>query len=112
MGEIFKESLSLKKTIDQGIKIATYFQNANNQFFIGQLCNQQFETHSKIYTISAPGKTRWNSLFYMCTTLLHIQKALEVSIQKLIIFIFQVFINLIFIKKNSFHWSLKIFGER
>jgi len=78
VGEIFKESLSLKKTIDQGIKLASYFRNANNQFFIGQLRNQQFEMYRKIYAISAPCETRWNSLFFMCTTLLRTQEALKV----------------------------------
>ncbi|RIB02112.1 hypothetical protein C2G38_2228766 [Gigaspora rosea] len=54
MGEIFKKVDAIKNTIDQEIKAANYFRNANNQFFIGQLRNQQFEIYKKIYTISAP----------------------------------------------------------
>ncbi|CAG8582572.1 1961_t:CDS:2 [Gigaspora margarita] len=34
--------------------------------------------YRKTYAISAPCKTRWNSLFFMCTTLLRTQEALEI----------------------------------
>ncbi|CAG8837098.1 9821_t:CDS:2, partial [Gigaspora margarita] len=78
IGEIFKESTQFKTTIDRAIKLTNYFRNANHQFFIGQLRDIQYNTYKKIYSITAPGETRWNSFFYMCTSLMRTQKALEI----------------------------------
>ena len=79
VGEIFKESVDLKTTINNAIQLATYFRNANNKFFIAKLRDQQKETYGKYYTIVAPGETRWNSYYEVCTSILRIQKALQVN---------------------------------
>src|SRR5947207_4733349 len=57
VGEIFKESTDLKKSLNDAIQLATYFRNANNKFFIARLCDQQKKTYGKYYTIAAPGET-------------------------------------------------------
>ena len=80
VGEIFKESTEFKTTMDQAIKLATYFKNSNHKFFIAHLKEQQYETYRKIIAISVPGETCWNSLYYMCISLLKTQQALQVSI--------------------------------
>ena len=84
VGEIFKESTEFKTTIDRAIRLATYFGNSNHKFFIGRLRNQQYETYKKHIAISVPGETRWNSLYYMCVSLLKTQQALQVNIFNLI----------------------------
>jgi hypothetical protein len=79
VGEIFKESTDLKISINHAIQLTTYFKNANNKYFIAKLRDQQKETYGKYYTIVAPGETRWNSYYEVCTSLLKIQKALQVN---------------------------------
>jgi len=37
VGDIFKVSPELKSTSQQALKIAVYFKNANNKYFIGNL---------------------------------------------------------------------------
>jgi hypothetical protein len=79
VGEIFKESTEFKVTVDQANKLATYFRNANNKFFIGQLKELQHEIYGKYITPIAPGETRWNSIYETCLSLLKTQQALQVS---------------------------------
>src|SRR6185369_3167995 len=79
VGEIFKESTEFKTTIDKGIRLATYFRNSNNKFFIANLKEIQYETYEKFIAPIVPGETRWNSIYMMCTSLLNTQKALQVS---------------------------------
>ena len=85
MREIFKESTEFKVTVDHANKLATYFQNSNNKFFIGQLKELQYEIYKKYITPIAPGETRWNSIYETCLSLLKTQQALQVSIFYLII---------------------------
>ena len=85
MGEIFKESTEFKVTVDHTNKLATYFRNSNNKFFIGQLKELQYEIYKKYITPIAPGETRWNSIYETCLSLLKTQQALQVSIFYLII---------------------------
>lgn len=80
VGEIFKECTEFKITIDHAIRLATYFKNSNHKFFIAKLRDQQYETYGKCIAIAVPGETRWNSLYYMCTSLLKTQQALQVSL--------------------------------
>ncbi|PKK60735.1 hypothetical protein RhiirC2_818033 [Rhizophagus irregularis] len=78
VGEIFKESTEFKTTIDRAIRLATFFKNSNHKFFISRLREQQYETYKKYIAISVPGETRWNSLYYMCISLLKTQQALQI----------------------------------
>ncbi|RHZ60178.1 hypothetical protein Glove_357g58 [Diversispora epigaea] len=78
VGEIFKESVEFKNTIDKSIKLATYFRNSNNKFFIANLKELQYETYKKYIIPIVPAETRWNSIYMMCTSLLNIQKALQI----------------------------------
>ncbi|PKK58426.1 hypothetical protein RhiirC2_796315, partial [Rhizophagus irregularis] len=78
VGEIFKESTEFKTTIDRAIRLATYFKNSNHKFFIAHLKEQQYETYKKYIAIAVPGETCWNSLYYMCISLLKIQQALQI----------------------------------
>ena len=80
MNEIFKESTEFKITIDCAIKLDTYFKNSNHKFFIGCLHDQQYETYKKYIAIAISGETRWNSLYYMCNSLLKTQQVLQVNI--------------------------------
>lgn len=66
--------------MDHANKLATYFRNSNNKFFIGQLKEIQYEIYKKYITPIAPGETRWNSVYEMCLSLLKTQQALQVSI--------------------------------
>lgn len=79
VGEIFKESTEFKVTVDQANKVATYFRNSNNKFFIGQLKELQYEIYEKYITPIAPGETRWNSIYETCLSLIKTQQALQVS---------------------------------
>ena len=45
--EIFKVSPEFKTVSSQVLKIAVYFKNANNKYFIGQLRNIQEEIYGK-----------------------------------------------------------------
>ncbi|GET54624.1 ribonuclease H-like domain-containing protein [Rhizophagus irregularis DAOM 181602=DAOM 197198] len=78
VGEIFKESTEFKTTIDRAIRLATYFKNSNHKFFIAHLKEQQYETYKKYIAIAVPGETRWNSVYYMCISLLKTQQALQI----------------------------------
>ncbi|CAG8844196.1 37865_t:CDS:1, partial [Gigaspora margarita] len=60
VGEIFKESTELKTTMDQAIRLTTFFRNANNKYFIVKLRDQQKLTYKKYYGIAVLGETRWN----------------------------------------------------
>ncbi|RHZ86780.1 hypothetical protein Glove_46g127 [Diversispora epigaea] len=46
VGEIFKVSPEFKTTSTYALKIAAYFKNANNKYFIGQLLSPEFKTTS------------------------------------------------------------------
>lgn len=65
--------------MDKAIKIASFFRNPNYKFFIAKLKDQQYEEYNKYFTIAAPGETRWNSCYYVCTSILKTQKALQVN---------------------------------
>ncbi|RHZ77864.1 hypothetical protein Glove_170g15 [Diversispora epigaea] len=78
VGEIFKESTEFKQTMDKAIKIASFFRNPNYKFFIVKLKDQQYEEYKRYFTIAAPGETRWNSCYYICTSILKTQKALQI----------------------------------
>ncbi|CAG8604412.1 7473_t:CDS:2, partial [Ambispora gerdemannii] len=78
--EVFKEMTDLKTTMDRGIRLASYFKNANNKYFIAKLHDQQKITYNKYYGIAAPGETRWNSYYTVVTSLLQTQQALQVYI--------------------------------
>ncbi|PKY32728.1 hypothetical protein RhiirB3_394249, partial [Rhizophagus irregularis] len=78
VGKIFKESTEFKTTIDRAIRLATYFKNSNHKFFIAHLKEQQYETYKKYIAIAVPGETRWNSVYYMCISLLKTQQALQI----------------------------------
>ncbi|PKY61299.1 hypothetical protein RhiirA4_449822 [Rhizophagus irregularis] len=78
IGEVFKESTDLKVSMNHAIKLATYFRNANNKFFIAKLRDQQKITYGKYYTLAVPGETRWNSYYEVCTSVLRIQQALQI----------------------------------
>ncbi|EXX64454.1 hypothetical protein RirG_133580 [Rhizophagus irregularis DAOM 197198w] len=78
VGEIFKESTEFKTTIDRAIRLATFFKNSNHKFFISRLREQQYETYKKYIAISVPGETHWNSLYYMCISLLKTQQVLQI----------------------------------
>ena len=80
IGEIFKESIEFKTTIDQAIRLATYFRNSNNKFFIACLKELQQETYKKYITLIVSGEMRWNSIHAMCVSLLNTQRALQVSV--------------------------------
>ncbi|RHZ73021.1 hypothetical protein Glove_235g31 [Diversispora epigaea] len=43
--------------------------------------NQQYEEYKRYFTIAAPGKTRWNSCYYVCTSILKTQKALQFKLR-------------------------------
>ncbi len=79
VGEIFKESTDLKNTIEQAIRLATYFKNPNHKFFIAKLRDEQYTEYGKYFTIDAPGETRWNSFYTVCSSLIRSQKALQVN---------------------------------
>ncbi|CAB4446996.1 unnamed protein product [Rhizophagus irregularis] len=78
IGKVFKESTDLKVSMNHAIKLATYFRNANNKFFIAKLRDQQKITYGKYYTLAVPGETRWNSYYEVCTSVLRIQQALQI----------------------------------
>ena len=90
VGEIFKESSEFKTSIDHAIRLTTYFKNANHKFFIGRLRDQQRETYKKYIAIAIPGDTQWNSLYNMCISLLKTQRALQVSLLLLNVFIISI----------------------
>ncbi|CAG8620183.1 4_t:CDS:2, partial [Diversispora eburnea] len=72
------KSVKFKTTIDKGIRLATYFRNSNNKFFIVNLKELQYETYQKYIMSIVPAETRWNSIYIMCTSLLNTQKALQI----------------------------------
>lgn len=81
VGEIFKESTELKVALNNAIKLTTYFRNPNHKFFIAKLREQQKITYDgKIYALAAPGETRWNSYYEVCSSLLRTQQALQVNL--------------------------------
>lgn len=57
MGEIFKESTEFKSSIDSAIRLATYFRNSNNKFFISALKELQKETYGTYITPIVPVET-------------------------------------------------------
>ncbi|RHZ82237.1 hypothetical protein Glove_110g32 [Diversispora epigaea] len=77
VGEVFKESTEFKTTLDKAIRLASFFRNSNNKFFISKLKEIQYEEYNKESTIVSPGETRWNSYYYVCTSLIKTQKALH-----------------------------------
>jgi len=58
VGEIFKVLPEFKTVSSQVLKIAVYFKNANNKYFIGQLRNIQEEIYGKHIQPMIPGDTR------------------------------------------------------
>ena len=80
VGEIFKESTEFKVTVDHATKLATYFRNSNNKFFIAQLKELQYEIYEKHIIPIVSVETRWNSIYEMCLSLIKTQQALQVSI--------------------------------
>src|SRR5215475_14260546 len=62
VGEIFKESTEFKSSIDNAMRLATYFRNANNKFFISALKELQKKTYGMYIIPIAPCETKWNSL--------------------------------------------------
>lgn len=79
VGDIFKVSPELKSTSQQALKIAVYFKNANNKYFIGNLRKIQMEIYGKCIQPSVPGDTRWNSYFNCCKSLIATKNALRVN---------------------------------
>ena len=84
VGEIFKVSSDFKTTSQQALKIAVYFKNANNKYFIGNLRKIQMEIYGKCIQPSVPGDTRWNSYFNCCKSLNATKNALRVNINLLL----------------------------
>ncbi|RIA97664.1 hypothetical protein C1645_813712 [Glomus cerebriforme] len=62
VGEIFKESTEFKVTVNYITKLATYFQNSNNKFFIIQLKELQYKIYEKHIIPIVLVETRWNKL--------------------------------------------------
>ncbi|EXX57983.1 hypothetical protein RirG_202060 [Rhizophagus irregularis DAOM 197198w] len=77
IGDIFKESSILKTASSKAIKIASYFKNANNSYFIGKLRDIQNELYEKYYSIVIPGETRWNSHYFCFKSLIRFKQALR-----------------------------------
>lgn len=71
----------MKVALNKAIKLTTYFRNPNHKFFIAKLREQQRITYDgKIYALAAPGETRWNSYYEVCSSLLRSQQALQVNL--------------------------------
>ena len=98
VGEIFKVSPEFKTVSSQVLKVAAYFKNANNKYFIGQLRSIQQEIYGKHIQPMIPGDTRWNSYLTSCTSLIATKNALRVF------FIFLFILSILFYKKliNNF----------
>jgi hypothetical protein len=79
IGDIFKESATLKLASSKAITVAAYFKNANNSYFIGKLRDIQKELYNKCYSIIIPGETRWNSHYFCFKSLVRSKQALRVS---------------------------------
>ncbi|CAB4386898.1 unnamed protein product [Rhizophagus irregularis] len=77
VGEIFKVSSEFKTTSQQALKLAVYFKNANNKYFIGKLQDIQMEIYGKCIQPVVPGDTRWNSYFNCCKSLNTTKNALR-----------------------------------
>ncbi|RHZ77148.1 hypothetical protein Glove_185g69 [Diversispora epigaea] len=58
VGEVFKESTEFKTTLDKAIRLASFFRNSNNKFFISKLKEIQYEEYNKESTIVSPGETQ------------------------------------------------------
>jgi len=58
VGEIFKVSSKFEKTLQQALKLAVYFKNANNKYFISKLRDIQKEIYGKYIQPAVPGDTR------------------------------------------------------
>jgi hypothetical protein len=71
-------SPELKDTSQQALKLAVYFKNANNKYFIGKLQDIQKEIYGKYIQLAVPGDTRWNSYFNCCKSLNATKNALRV----------------------------------
>lgn len=97
MGEIFKVSPEFKTTSTNALKIAAYFKNANNKYFIGQLRTIQKEIYGKYIQPMIPGDTRWNSYLTCCSSIKATKNALRVCKLNLFSINFFVFFNLILI---------------
>src|SRR3954454_21225022 len=76
--DVFKVSSELKSISQQALKIAVYFKNANNKYFIGHLQKIQIEIYGKCIQLAVPGNIRWNSYFNCCKTLNATKNALWV----------------------------------
>jgi hypothetical protein len=79
VGEIFKESSTLKEASTNAVKLFLYFNHPNNAYFIGKLRNIQMELYSKYYAIIKPGDTRWNSYYDCFKSLTRTKQALRVN---------------------------------
>jgi len=80
VGDIFKASPAYKLVLDQALKLAAYFKNANHKYFIGQLRDIQGEIYGKCIQPAIPGDTRWNSYLNCCQSLISTKNALRVRI--------------------------------
>ncbi|GBC16218.2 hypothetical protein RIR_jg32060.t1 [Rhizophagus irregularis DAOM 181602=DAOM 197198] len=75
--EVFKVSSELKTTSQQALKLAVYFKNANNKYFIGKLRDIQTEIYGKCIQPVVPSDTRWNSYFNCCKNIIATKNALR-----------------------------------
>lgn len=80
VGEVFKVSSELKTTSQQALKLAVYFKNANNKYFIGKLRDIQTEIYGKCIQPVVPSDTRWNSYFNCCKSIIATKNALRVKL--------------------------------
>ncbi|RHZ45780.1 hypothetical protein Glove_650g3 [Diversispora epigaea] len=84
VGEIFKVLSEFKTTSSYALKIAAYFKNANNKYFIGQLRTIQKEIYGKYIQPMIPGDTRWNSYLTCCSSIRATKNALRVYDKEMI----------------------------
>ncbi|RHZ86715.1 hypothetical protein Glove_46g111 [Diversispora epigaea] len=68
---------AFKITSSYALKIAAYFKNANNKYFIGQLRTIQKEIYGKYIQPMIPGDTRWNSYLICCSSIRATKNALR-----------------------------------
>ncbi|RHZ56857.1 hypothetical protein Glove_396g20 [Diversispora epigaea] len=66
---VITDSAPFKTTFSYALKIAAYFKNANNKYFIGQLRTIQKEIYGKYIQPMIPGDTRWNSYLTCCSNI-------------------------------------------
>ncbi|GET00149.1 ribonuclease H-like domain-containing protein [Rhizophagus clarus] len=77
LNAIVSDSAPAYNAVRKTIKIASYFKNANNSYFIGKLRDIQNELYDKYYSIVIPGETRWNSHYFCFKSLIRSKQALQ-----------------------------------